>query len=270
MRQKRAGKMGADDQSGGQSGGQGKAPQNNLRPLYILKAVAEAAAPVTAAELGEALDLPKPTIHRLLQTLEEDGWVMRDLSGRGYVAGHLMRRMATNTFSGPGLRRERMAILQRLARAVGETCNISMPDGDAMIYVDRVETHWPLRIRLPIGSRVPLHCTAAGKAYLATLSGAQFSRLLRRLPLTAETAHSITTPDALADEIAQTRARGFSEDNQEMVEGMIALGVPIRDHLERVFGTLSFHAPVQRLSLNEAREHLSLLKQTATELSETL
>lgn len=253
-----------------QGEGQDKAPQNNLRPLYILKSVAEAAAPVTAAELGEALDLPKPTIHRLLQTLEEDGWVMRDLAGRGFVAGHLMRRMAANTFSGPGLRRERMAILQRLAEAVGETCNISMPDGDAMVYVDRVETHWPLRIRMPIGSRVPLHCTAAGKSHLATLSTTQFNRLLRRLPLQAVTPHSITTPDALSDEIARTRARGHSEDDQEMVEGMVALAVPITDNLDRVFGTLSFHAPLQRMTLAEAREHLPLLKQTAAELSATL
>ncbi|MEH6785931.1 MAG: IclR family transcriptional regulator [Paracoccus sp. (in: a-proteobacteria)] len=247
-----------------------KAPQNNLRPLYILKTVAEAAAPVSAAELGEALDLPKPTIHRLLQTLEHDGWLMRDLGGRGYVAGHLLRRLAANTFSGPGLRRERMAILKGLAEAIGETCNISMPDRDAMVYVDRVETHWPLRIRLPIGTRVPLHCTSAGKTYLSTLPPAQFTRLLGRLTLAARTPHSITTPLALADEIALTRERGHGEDDQEMVEGMIALAVPIRDHLDRVFGTLSFHAPVQRLTLDAARQHLPLLKQTARDLADTL
>lgn len=247
-----------------------KAPQNNLRPLYILKTVAEAAAPVSAAEVGEALELPKPTIHRLFQTLEEDGWLMRDLGGRGFVAGHLLRRMSANTFSGPGLRRERMAILQRLADEVGETCNISMPDGDAMVYVDRVETQWPLRIRLPIGSRVPLHCTSAGKTYLSTLPKPQFLRILRRLDLSAKTPHTITSPEALADEIALTRDRGFGADDQEMIEGMIAVAVPIRDNLNRVFGTLSFHAPVQRLSLDEAMRHLPLLTQTAAGLSETV
>lgn len=247
-----------------------KVPQNNLRPLYILKTVAEAAAPVTVAEVGEALDLPKPTIHRLFQTLEDDGWLMRDLGGRGFVAGHLLRRMAANTFSGPGLRRERIAILQRLAEAVGETCNISMPEGDTMVYVDRVETHWPLRIRMPIGSRVPLHCTSAGKTYLSTLPQPQFQRVLRRLKLTAQTPHSITTLEVLAAEIARTRDRGYGEDDQEMIEGMIALAVPIRDNLDRVFGTLSFHAPVQRLTLDGALQHLPLLKQTATELGNTI
>lgn len=247
-----------------------KAPQNNLRPLYILKTVAEAAAPLSALEIGQALDLPKPTIHRLLQTLEDDGWLMRDLGGRGFVAGHLLRRLAANTFSGPGLRRERMAILQRLASEVGETCNISMPEGDAMVYVDRVETHWPLRIRLPIGSRVPLHCTASGKTYMATLPQSQLSRLLRRVTLTAQTPHTITERDALVAELKTTRERGHAEDAQEMIEGMIALAVPISDNLGRVFGTLSFHAPVQRLTLDDARLHLPLLKRTAAELAETV
>ncbi len=247
-----------------------KVPQTNLRPLYILKAVAEAAAPVTPTEVGQALDLPKPTVHRLFQTLEDDGWLMRDLSGRGFVAGHMLRRMAANTYSGPGLRRERIAILRRLAEAVGETCNISMPEGDEMIYVDRVETHWPLRIRLPIGSRVPLHCTSAGKTYLSTLPQAQFSRLLRRLTLTPHTPHTITSPEALTEEVATIRERGYGEDDQEMFEGMIALAVPIRDNLDRVFGTLSFHAPVQRLTLDEALHHLPLLKQTALDLTETI
>lgn len=259
------------DQDKGDSPEDGeKVPQTNLRPLYILKTIAEAAAPLSPAEVGEALDLPKPTVHRLFQTLEDDGWLMRDLGGRGYVAGHRLRRISANTFSGPGLRRERMAILQGLAESVGETCNISMPDGDTMVYVDRVETHWPLRIRMPIGSRVPMHCTAAGKTYLSTLPQAQLSRLLRRLDLTQQTSRSIDNRDALAAEIDLTRTRGYGADDQEMIEGMIALAVPIRDNLDRVFGTLSFHAPVQRLALEQAKEHLPLLQRTAADLGATL
>lgn len=262
----RAQDMDSDEQADGAE----KAPQNNLRPLYILKTVAEAAAPLSPAEVGEALDLPKPTVHRLFQTLEEDGWLMRDLSGRGFVAGHLLRRMAANTFSGPGLRRERMAILRRLADEVGETCNISMPDGDGMIYVDRIETEWPLRIRLPIGTRVPLHCTSAGKTYLASLPQPQFARLLRRLQLTRQTPRSLTTSEELTAEIEQVRQRDYAEDDEEMIEGMIALAVPIRDNLDRFFGTVSFHAPVQRLTLENARRHLPTLRKTAEALADTM
>ncbi|MDO5604559.1 MAG: IclR family transcriptional regulator [Paracoccus sp. (in: a-proteobacteria)] len=242
--------------------------QTNLRPLRILQAVAAAGAPVTAAEIGELLNLPRPTMHRLFLTLEADGWLMRDLSGRGFVAGYGLRRMAANTLSGPGLRRERLMILTTLAREIGETCNIAMPEGNSMTYIDRVETEWPLRIRLPIGSSVPLHCTAAGKMYLSTLAPSLLTRVLGRLLLHAETPHSITDADTLRAEIERTRKRGFSEDNGEMIAGMIALAVPVRDNLGRFLATLSFHAPVQRLTLPDAHRHLPRLRLAAAELGE--
>lgn len=251
-------------------GGTDRALQTNLRPLYILNTIASAAAPMSAAELVKVLDVPKPTIHRLLQTLEDDGWLMRDLTGRGYVGGHRLRRMAANTFSGPGLRRERIGILQRLADSVGETCNIAMPEGEAMIYIDRVETHWPLQIRLPIGSKVPLHCTASGKSYLSTLPQQQFNRLLSRLDLIARTPYSIIDPGKLSEEVKVTRDRGYAVDSQELLEGMIALAVPVRDDLGRAFGTVSFHAPSQRLTIEAAIAYLPSLQRTAVELGETI
>lgn len=244
--------------------------QTNLRPLRILQAVAAAGIPVTPTEIGETLGLPKPTIHRLFQTLESDGWLMRDLDGRGFVAGHGLRRLAANTFSGPGLRRERMALLRALASDIGETCNLAMPDDSGMIYVDRVETEWPLRIRLPVGSHVPLHCTASGKMYLSTLAHGQLNRLLRRLPLTQETPNSITEISALKAALELTRKRGFAEDAEELIEGMIALAVPIRDNLGRFLATLSFHAPTQRLTLADAHCHLPRMLDVARELGETV
>lgn len=214
--------------------------------------------------------LPKPTIHRLIQTLEEDGWLVRDLGGRGYVPGHRLRRMAANTLSGPSLRRERMAVLQRLAETVGETCNLAMPVGDMMVYVDRVETHWPLRIQLAIGSKVPLYCTASGKTHLSTLPPQQLKRLLKRLDLVPRTSHSIIDRGVLLDEITKVRERGFATDNQELFEGMIALAVPILDDKGRSFGTVSFHAPRQRMSVCDALEYLPDLRRTAVELRDTL
>ncbi len=244
--------------------------QTNLRPLRILQAVAEVGAPVTPTEIGETLGLPKPTIHRLFQTLESDGWLMRDLDGRGFVAGHGLRRLAANTISGPGLRRERMALLRELARDIGETCNIAMPDDAGMIYVDRVETEWPLRIRLPVGTHVPLHCTASGKMYLSTLASARLNRLLRRMPLEPRTPHSITDIAALKAELDLTRKRGFSEDAEELIEGMIALAVPVCDNLGRFLATLSFHAPSQRLTLADAHRHLPRMFEVARALGETV
>jgi len=76
---------------------------------------------------------------------------------------------------------ERQGILQRLSEEIGETCNISIPDGSQMVYFDRVETHWPLRIQLKKNDRVPIYCTASGKLFLNNLPSTKRSRLLAKI-----------------------------------------------------------------------------------------
>ena len=119
-------------------------------------------------QLSAALGLPKPTIHRLLQTAEAEGFLQRDLDGRSYGPGLRLRQIAVHTMSSERLRTGRLAILKAVAEEIGETCNLATPDREGMTYLDRVETKWPLRIQLPIGTQVPFHCTASGKMYLST------------------------------------------------------------------------------------------------------
>lgn len=239
----------------------------NLRTLVILEEVARLGASVTPTAVNQTLGLPKPTIHRLFATLEAEGFLIREMDGRSYAPGRRMRSMATGTLSSARARTARLAVLSGLAEEVGETCNIAAPDGDAMIYLDRVETKWPLRIQLPIGTRVPFHCTASGKMHLSTLSDAHLERYLRAARLTPHGPATLTEPEALRRALAETRARGYSEDAEEFMEGMIAIAVPIADEQRRLASTLSFHAPAMRLPLAEARRHLPRLREAAAELA---
>jgi len=239
----------------------------NLRTLLILEEIARIGVPVTPTEVNEAIGLPKPTIHRLFATLEAEGFIMRDIDGRSYTPGRRLRRMSVNALSSLRVRTARLAVLGRLAEDIGETCNISVPDREAMIYLDRVETKWPLRIQLPVGSQVPFYCTASGKMYLATLNEAHFERYLGAARFEARTPATITGAEALRREIGRTRAQGFAEDAEEFMEGMIAIAVPILDDQGRLLSTVSFHAPTMRLSLEEARLHAPRLHEAAAELS---
>jgi DNA-binding IclR family transcriptional regulator len=120
-----------------------------LRVLSILETVAKSSTPMTATEINTKLKLPKPTIHRLCTMLENEGYLQPRLDGRGFLPGRRLSTMAMGIFSNNDhWRTERHGILQRLSEEVGETCNISIPDGSQMVYFDRVETHWPLRIQL--------------------------------------------------------------------------------------------------------------------------
>ena len=239
----------------------------NMRLLLILEEVTRRGVAVKPADLVQAIGLPKPTIHRLLQTAEAEGFLQRDLDGRSFGPGPRLRTLAINTISSEHLRTARLAILKRAAREIGETCNLATPDREGMTYLDRVETEWPLRIQLPIGTQVPFNCTASGKMYLSTLRPRTLEGYLTSDALDARTPKSITDPDAMRAALVAIREQGFSTDEEEFMDGMAAIAAPVLDQQGRLVATISVHAPIQRHSLASLTEKLPILQQAADALS---
>ncbi|WP_425039447.1 IclR family transcriptional regulator [Primorskyibacter sp. S187A] len=242
----------------------------NLRLLLLVEHVAEAGEPVSAASLVKSLDLPKPTVHRLLSTAEEQGYLQRDVDGRSYGPGPRLRKLAANTLSSQRVRTERLAIMRALSEEVEETCNLAAPGRQGMVYLDRVETHWPLRIQLPRGTQVPFHCTASGKMYLSTMRPDRLARWMSSYELTPMTDHTLVDPEALMAELEETRKRGYSVDYQEFMDDMCAIAVAIRDDMGRLLTTLSVHAPVQRHSVDSLVAYLAPLQRAADKLGELI
>ncbi|MBM7067390.1 IclR family transcriptional regulator [Actibacterium sp. 188UL27-1] len=238
----------------------------NLRLLLLLEEVVRAGEPVTPTEVNANLGLPKPTIHRLFRRLEDEGFLQRDLDGRSYSPGRRLRRLSINTLSARHIRMARLAILKMLADSIGETCNIAVPDRDDMVYLDRVETKWPLRIQLPVGSHVPFHCTASGKMYLSTLQPRYLKSYLAAAELKPYTRNSKTDTDLLTEEIRRIRSQGYSTDDEEFMDGMAAIAVPVWDDMGRLLSTLAVHAPIQRNGLAELKAYLPLLQDAAEQL----
>ncbi len=242
----------------------------NLRLLLILEEVARRGVAVKPSDLIDALGLAKPTVHRLLQTAEAEGFLQRDLDGRSYGPGHRLRLLSVNTMSSEHLRTARLAILRSVAEQVGETCNLATPDREGMIYLDRVETKWPLRIQLPVGTQVPFHCTASGKMYLSTLRQKTLDGFLSAGNLQPQTERSLTDPDALRTEIQCIAENRYSTDDEEFMTGMTALAVPVQDGQDRLVATLSVHAPTQRHDVESLMSFLQILQKGAADLSALL
>ena len=247
-----------------------KAIPTNLRLLLLLEEIARVGAPMTPTAANEVMGLPKPTIHRLFHRLEEEGFLQRDIDGRSYAAGLRLRKLAVNVLSSSRLRAVRLTVLNALTEDVGETCNLATADREGMVYIDRVETKWPLRIQLPVGTTVPFHCTASGKMYLSSLPPRYLSKYLSNAILDAHTPDTLTDPARITTEIEAIRQQDFSTDDEEFMEGMVAIAVPIRDNLGRLMSTLSVHAPTQRISLEELKGHLDRLRAAAHDLSEMM
>ncbi len=242
----------------------------NLRALMILEVLADAGRPLTPTEINDSLQLPKPTIHRLCRTLLEQGFLSRDVDTNRLRPASRLRTIAAGVMNSSRIQIARRSVMTALAEAVGETCNLSVPDADGMIYVDRVETSWPMRFQLPVGSSVPFHCTASGKLFLSTLAPARLDNLLSAIKLDALAKNTYTDPNALKEELARIRAAGFARDNEEFIDNLIALAVPIPDPSDRLFAVLAFHGPVQRMSMEEAEAHLPDLRRAAMKLSEII
>lgn len=239
------------------------------RVLEIIEAVSKAERPMSPAELAFVLDIPKPSIHRLLQQLETDGFVQTNLRGL-LVPGDRMHSIALGVLYSSRHKALRQAILEKLAVTIGETCGISIPDGTAMIYYDRAEANWPLRIHLPIGSHTPIGCTASGKLYLSSLPKPRRQRIISNLPLDKLARNTLIDADSLESDLLSIQQNELGIDNEEFVDGMVALAVPIKDQDGRLFACLFTHAPVIRTSLEQLLAFEPALRQAATELSELL
>lgn len=242
----------------------------SLRAVLVLEALVKVAAPVTAQELGRIVGLPKQTLHRILITLTEAGFLQREVDSISYVPGPRLRRLSPGLLASGRGREVRLAILSSLANDLGETCNLSIPDDEGMIYLERVETDWPLRVQLPIGSKVPFHCTASGKLYLSTLPSTQLNLMLKAGRFTESTESTMTNPAELKMEVERIRRTGYAEDNGEFIQGMVAVSVPVFDFDKNLMACLAVHGPSARLSIERARTHVERLQLAASDLTAAL
>ncbi len=139
--------------------------------------------------------------------------------------------------------------------------------GNEVVYLDRIEAHWPLGLRFEPGSRVPLHCTAMGKTFLAHLPAGQRQRFVDTLPLKRYTRNTITIPKNLLSEIIRIRQRGVATDNQEFISGVICVAVPIFAPTGDLCAAVALSAPESRLTLKQALRHVPALQKAANKLS---
>lgn len=237
------------------------------RSLAVLDFVTQAEAPPGLMDIAAALNLPKATASRLCSHLEARQWLARHEGDRSFSPGPRLLSLAVRALQADPRQALRHELLSRLVEQLGETCNLTVLDGTRVRYLDRVETHWPLRILLEAGSLVPIHATASGKLFLAHMPEARRKAILDSVELAACTPGTLTTPEALAGECARILRDGHACDREEFMLGMIAVAVPVRDAKGQCRATLAVHAPAARMSLEQALQGLPLLKEAAGKMS---
>lgn len=238
--------------------------------MAVLDLITSEGRPLGLVEVTEKLDLPKPTVHRIMRQLEDEGLLRREPLRDRYSVGPRLCALSVNALTSAVQGGAVHAILADLVARLEETCNIGVLDRAEVVYVDRVECDWPLRLQLAPNSRVPAHCTANGKLLLAFLERKFRRRLIENMAFTRFTENTITDPERLERECQAIRDDDYAINDQEYHVGLIGVATPIRDQDGRVIAGLAVHSPLPRMNMDTMRNRLPALRQAASRMGAAL
>jgi DNA-binding IclR family transcriptional regulator len=237
------------------------------RAFSILDAVSGRPAGVTA--IAERVHLPKSTVARLLQTLEEVEAVER-VDGTRWRIGHGVASLAGTASPERSLVTVARPHLSRLVTEVGEDAGVSLPDGYDVHYVDQVESDNPVQVRDWTGTRAPMHAVPSGLVLLAEWPedalAAYFEHGLARL-----TPRTLTDERALRRRLAEARSGGLVWGREEYAEGISSVAAPVRDARGKPVAALHVHGPSYRFPPPGEADRIGMLvRQAAEEVSREL
>ncbi len=251
-----------DADTGESAKSQRRSVQSVTRALEIVEALAGAGGPAGITDIAEVVDVPLPTIHRLLHTLIDGGYVFQT-PRRQYALG--ARLISLSRYAGGALGVALRPYLNKVVEACGESVSVAMLDQDFARYIAHVPAEYSMRMFTEVGNQVSLHTTGVGKAILSGMPPAEVERIVRRAGLRQITVNTITDLGRLLEELAEARKLGYAVDMEEHELGVRCVAVPIPGPLGLA---MSVSGPVTRMT-DDAIENVALpaLRAAATEIT---
>ncbi|MGA5699737.1 IclR family transcriptional regulator [Peterkaempfera bronchialis] len=220
----------------------------------------------TLDELAEVVGVHKSTVLRLLRPMEDARIVQRDADHR-YRLGPQLFALAGAALEQRGIRAVAAPQLRALNHDTGQTVHLAAYEGGDVVYIDKYDSHQPVRMYSRIGLRAPLHCAAVSKVLLADLPEAERRRVARRITYTPFTPNTLTTPEALLAELRTVADQGWAQDRAEHEAFINCVAAPIRDITGRVVAAVSLSVPDLVLPYERLLNLLPRLRQAADAVS---
>ncbi|MFD5245486.1 IclR family transcriptional regulator [Amycolatopsis sp. NPDC058340] len=239
--------------------------QSLQRAFELLEHLADTGGEASLSELATLSGLPMPTIHRLIRTLVDLGYV-RQNTNRRYALGARLIRLGENASMQFGSWAR--PLLAELVDEVGETANLAVLERDEVVYVAQVPSKHSMRMFTEVGRRLLPHGTGVGKAMLAHLPPEDVTALLARTGMPSYTEHTFTDQDALLRELAKIAQQGYALDEAEQELGVrcVAVAVPGAP----VPAAVSVSGPSGRLTMEAVERIAPVVQRIATSLGSTL
>lgn len=237
------------------------------RHIDVLDAIAGASAPQRFVDLLDTLGMPKATLHRLLQTMVEEGLLRVDPVSRSYHLGLKLISYGYAALRDLDLRKQAEPHLSALRDLTGETTRLAIFDRGEMVYIDHKLSNQAINIDFKIGARGPSYCSGTGKAMLAFLPAPERREVLAGLKLRTLTRNTLATLEALEADLDQSLERGYAIDNEEQTIGVRAIGAPVLDPHNRPVAAISITVPAYRVSVKQLVSWADSLIETSRRIS---
>lgn len=249
----------------------GRAVPAVSRALDILELFLDRPA-LSAPQITERLDLPRTTVHELVTTLVDRGY-LEAVSGAPtrFRLGMRLFQLGSQFADRLDLVREAQEAAGKVAASCDETVHVAVLDGTQVVYIAKMDSTHPVRMVSAVGRRLPAHCTAVGKMLLSGLGEeALDARYPRTQSLAAMTPRSIVSPAKLRAQLDEIRERGVSFDDCESNEAVRCVAAGVYDHTGRMVAAMSISAPIMRWSDENAVQWSELIADGAQALSQRL
>ncbi len=238
------------------------------RALAIIRILSESPGlkPVGVTEVAGKLGVSKSTAHRLLTTLAEFNFVTRGDPAGKYRLGWAIYQVAHRLPHATGVHNIAQPLIRDAAAELGETVNLAVRYESRMVIIESWGASSGLKVEAPKGVPQPLHNSAAGKALLVDMDESAL-RVLLGSRLEPTSPRTLLNLNDLFEDIAASRTRGYTLDDEEGDEGVRCVGAPVRDYQGQIIASVSVTAPIQRLSGRRLEEAADRMRTLALEIS---
>ncbi|WP_053001136.1 IclR family transcriptional regulator [Kosmotoga pacifica] len=244
--------------------------QSLERFISILESFSTEKPELSLGELVEKTNLPKPTVYRIAEAMVKYNILNKDRKTLRYKIGVRLFELGSIYLASMELRDLAFPYLDWLHQQTGESIHLGILDGNEVVSIEGLESAHSLRLKVWIGKRAPLHCTAIGKAILAFLPPDRQDRIISKISLNAFTKRTITTRGKLKTELQKIKEEGLAWDLGEHEEGIQCIGAPVFDRKGEVVASVSISGPAVRMTEQKIKEYIPLLLKATNDISKKL
>lgn len=239
-----------------------------VRGLKVLEFLSAHPEGCGVSAIAEGAKLPKNSVFRIVATLSDHNYLLRDRDDKTYRLGRKLLGLGYAAVDESSLVEKSVDVLRHLRDVTHETALLAVLAGHEGVILEQVPSSQPVKVVVEIGHRFPMHASAPGKALLAFLPETDRQAILKQGRLTRFTAHTLTRIEAVRADLALARERGYAVDNEEEIEGVTCVSAPVLDRRGHPVAAVWVTGPVTRLGPAQFHNVGNLVKAQARRISE--